>query len=132
MSRRLLAPLVLALAVPALAGAEERAPAPPTAQERLEEMFDRFFGRLDPSLDALGTWLGDLGGYHPPEILPNGDILIRRRAQPPAEPFMPEPFLPERSVPERPLPERSLPEPPAPRPPVPERAEPPVTEPFEL
>jgi len=104
MQRRLLAPLVLALALPQFALADTPAPTPrpdaPTAQERLEALIDRLMGQLEPGLDALGDMLGDLSGWHAPEVLPNGDILIRRRAQPPA--------------------------------PAPEEGDEPVTDPFEL
>ncbi|MCB1398149.1 MAG: hypothetical protein H6898_04120 [Rhodobacter sp.] len=45
--------------------------------------FDRFMGellnRVDPWFRDLGAMLGDLSGWHAPEVLPNGDILIRRR-----------------------------------------------------
>lgn len=37
---------------------------------------------LGPTLSALQDALGDLQMYHPPEVLPNGDILIRRRQNP--------------------------------------------------
>ena len=34
---------------------------------------------IDPLLQDLQDKVGDLSAYHPPEILPNGDILIRRK-----------------------------------------------------
>ena len=34
---------------------------------------------MDPAIDGLEGFLDDLSGYHPPEVLPNGDIIIRRR-----------------------------------------------------
>lgn len=34
---------------------------------------------LEPGLRDLMALVGDLGNYHPPERLPNGDILIRRK-----------------------------------------------------
>lgn len=39
---------------------------------------------IDPLLQELQEKVGDLSAYHPPEILPNGDILIRRKV--PLEP----------------------------------------------
>ena len=41
---------------------------------------------IEPRLSQLEDALGELNAYHPPEILPNGDILIRRRTpdEPPA------------------------------------------------
>jgi hypothetical protein len=106
MSRTLLAPLVLALVLPALATAGDARPEGPTAQQRLEALLDRLMDRLEPGFDALGDMIGDLSGWHAPEVLPNGDILIRRRSQP---------F-----------------EAPDDRPEDPEDVEPPVTDPFEL
>jgi len=37
----------------------------------------------------FGEVVQDLDAYHPPEILPNGDLLIRRK-----EPLVPDPELP--------------------------------------
>lgn len=45
----------------------------------LAPLLDDFVGRTDPFLGELRRLLGDLSGWHAPEILPNGDILIRRR-----------------------------------------------------
>ncbi len=39
---------------------------------------------MDSALDGIEGFLDDLSGYHPPEVLPNGDIIIRRRQ--PVEP----------------------------------------------
>lgn len=39
---------------------------------------------LGPTLENLAEKLGDLNAYHPPEVLENGDIIIRRKA--PSEP----------------------------------------------
>jgi hypothetical protein len=44
-------------------------------------------GRLVAGLEAIGVGLADLAGYDAPVLLPNGDILIRRR--PPAVPAVP-------------------------------------------
>ncbi len=45
---------------------------------------------LGPALESLAEQLGDLNAYHPPEVLENGDIIIRRKApsgrEPEAEP----------------------------------------------
>ncbi len=120
MFRKLLAPpvLALALALPTLAAADDPRPLGPTAQERLEALIDRLFDRLEPGFEALEDMLGDLRGWHAPEILPNGDILIRRRTQPFGAPDDP-PVDRRDDVPD------DLPE-------APEDAEPPVTEPLEL
>ena len=43
------------------------------------ELFKEFLDRIGPETEKLQRELGDLSGFHFPEILPNGDILIRRR-----------------------------------------------------
>jgi hypothetical protein len=114
MSPLTLVAVVLALSLPGARAAADTHPEPPlmppAVQDRLQELFDRFLDRIEPGFDALGDMLGDLSGWHAPEILPNGDILIRRRAQPPAPPYEPpDPEAPDRDA-----------------------TEPPVTDPFEL
>lgn len=52
-------------------------------------------GEVEPRMrelaEALDAWdfegfgLDDLGAYHPPELLPNGDIILRRKRPPPGE-----------------------------------------------
>jgi hypothetical protein len=87
-------PLIVALALPALADDAEPTP-PPTVQERFEALLDQLMDRLEPSFDALGEMMGDLRGWHAPEFLPNGDIIIRRRTQPPTpedDPPVTDPF----------------------------------------
>ena len=34
---------------------------------------------MEPAMDGIEGLLSDLNAYHPPEVLPNGDIIIRRR-----------------------------------------------------
>lgn len=41
--------------------------------------------RMEPYLRDLAEMLGDLNRWEAPEILPNGDILIRRRPAPPPD-----------------------------------------------
>ena len=36
----------------------------------------------EPALRDLATRVGDLSRYHAPEMLPNGDIIIRRKREP--------------------------------------------------
>jgi hypothetical protein len=45
--------------------------------------------RFGPLLEEFGATLGDLSNYEAPEILPNGDILIRRKHAAPALPDPP-------------------------------------------
>lgn len=41
---------------------------------------------MEPKLRELERTLDDFGAYHPPEILPNGDIILRRKV-----PLTPDP-----------------------------------------
>ena len=45
-------------------------------------------GEIEPALRELEGALQDLHAYHPPEALPNGDIIIRRKR--PLEPYAPD------------------------------------------
>jgi len=47
--------------------------------EGLAPVLDDLAGRIDPVLEEVQGLLGDLSGWEAPEILPGGDILIRRR-----------------------------------------------------
>lgn len=79
---------------------------------QLGDMWQEFMDQVAPSveqtldmLEGLGT-IDDLRNYHPPERLPNGDIILRRRedapdlspdagpdsAEPPAAPGQPAPI----------------------------------------
>ena len=76
---------------PALAG-EHDPPRPFGLPENLEDLLDpealdgmmedlmREFGpAIERALEGVREALGDLDAYLPPEMLPNGDIIIRRR-----------------------------------------------------
>ena len=72
---------VLLLAVPA-AGAHaqaDRQEPVPSPGERLQE-------GAAAIVDGLRMLMDQLQSYQPPEILPNGDIIIRRRPLAPSEP----------------------------------------------
>lgn len=58
-------------------------------EEGVGLMLQGLLSEIEPRLSQLEEALGELNAYHPPEILPNGDILIRRRT--PVEPPAPEP-----------------------------------------
>lgn len=45
----------------------------------MDEMRPVFEEQMLPLLQDLGAMIDDLSAYHAPEMLPNGDILIRRR-----------------------------------------------------
>lgn len=55
-------------------------------QTEIAPYLDELGARLDPYLSELRGMLGDLTGWERPEVLPNGDILIRRRPPPPDQP----------------------------------------------
>ena len=65
--------------------------------EQLNETFREMMEDLKPTLDetfrlmdSFGT-IGDPRHYHLPEVLPNGDIILRRKDDaPPVEPEAPE------------------------------------------
>lgn len=77
-------------------------PAPPEAdgggilpnEEELRELGDmaermlrRFGERMEPMAERLRALVDDLDAYEAPEMLPNGDIIIRRKPDaPPPEP----------------------------------------------
>lgn len=103
--------LILALALPLPAMAEEAAPKEegPSLMERGARMFFRglaeemdpalqslrdlaeeagpamqsFMAEMGPALVDLFDTVKDFSAYHPPEILPNGDIILRRKAEEP-------------------------------------------------
>lgn len=49
----------------------------------------QFVDEMGPALADLLGRAGDLSAYHPPEMLPNGDIIIRRKTpdEAPADPL---------------------------------------------
>lgn len=44
---------------------------------------------MQPAMRELARLIGDIRNYHPPEMLPNGDIILRRKA--PLDPGEPAP-----------------------------------------
>lgn len=56
----------------------------------MRRLFEGFQSDVAPLMEDLADRLKGLGDYHPPEVLPNGDIIIRRKraedAAPKAEP----------------------------------------------
>ncbi len=83
--RRLSIILCLALATPAVAEESDLSEGLGLIDQGARLLFEELMGQFGPSLEAFRDQIGDLGAYHPPEILPNGDIIIRRR-QPVEEP----------------------------------------------
>lgn len=56
----------------------------PAMREMAEGMED-FAANLEPMLRELARLMEDLASYHLPEMLPNGDIIIRRKRPGPFE-----------------------------------------------
>ncbi len=86
---RLLIPIVLA-AAPAFA---QDAPAPQgrdLMSEALRLFMRGLMKEMEPAIDDFSTFLDNLDAYHAPEVLPNGDIIIRRKT----------PTTPDETVPE--------------------------------
>lgn len=96
--------LLTVLLLPGPAAAQDDAPEVPFADELFDEFLRgtedalrQFLDEVQPDLETLLRQIGRLPSYHTPEILPNGDILIRRRQpaaprpQPDATPRTPPP-----------------------------------------
>ncbi|WP_449301248.1 hypothetical protein [Plastorhodobacter daqingensis] len=62
-------------------------------QEGARRLLRGLMQEMEPALRDLGTRIDDLSVYHRPELLPNGDIIIRRRVPLESEPVSP-PELP--------------------------------------
>jgi hypothetical protein len=54
--------------------------------EEMRKSLEGLLGEVKPELENLIDRLGVIGDYEAPEILPNGDIIIRRKRDIPAEP----------------------------------------------
>ena len=67
---------------------EERVPLP----RGLENLLADLFSEVEPRLRELRDAIGNLDDYEAPEMLPNGDIIIRRKTplDPDAEPEIEE------------------------------------------
>lgn len=60
----------------------------PTLKD-LHKDFGEAMDEMGPALGQLVEMIGDIRNYHAPEMLPNGDIIIRRKS--PAELAVPAP-----------------------------------------
>ena len=47
--------------------------------EEVAPLMEEFNQEVVPLLEELTGQIKDLNAYHPPEVLPNGDIIIRRK-----------------------------------------------------
>ncbi len=75
--RMMLISLATCAALPALAQEEERGRE--LMAEALRLFMQGFMAEMEPALEDLQSFVDDLNAYHPPEVLPNGDIIIRRK-----------------------------------------------------
>ena len=57
----------------------EAAMADPDRADEMEPALRDFAERMGPALADLLEKIDDLSAYHPPEMLPNGDIILRRK-----------------------------------------------------
>lgn len=73
---------------PALEGLRDRA-------QEMEPALRQFVEEMGPALRDLMGEIGDLSAFHAPEVLPNGDILLRRKT--PQE-MQDSPTLPEGEI----------------------------------
>jgi len=81
--------IALALANPVFAQDEDRSFSLWDLLTEMEQMAEdamplmqEWMNRLQPQLEALGETIGDWSQYEAPEVLPNGDIIIRRKPEP--------------------------------------------------
>ncbi|WP_159807774.1 hypothetical protein [Litoreibacter roseus] len=68
----------------------------------IPEILEQFRGLAEPLMPLMRDFadqLRDVPGYHPPEVLPNGDIIIRKRDPSEAAPDRDTPFGPDRPTP---------------------------------
>lgn len=48
--------------------------------DEMEPALKEFVERMGPALETLLEAVEDFSAYHPPEVLPNGDIILRKKA----------------------------------------------------
>lgn len=90
---RTLKSLIFALCLAVPPGAHAQSSPELRLPEELDETFRKMMEELKPALDEMFRYMESFKGiddpryYELPEVLPNGDIIIRRR--PDAPPFQP-------------------------------------------
>jgi len=55
-------------------------------EEAMRLFMQGLLSEMEPALDDLRDLVGRIDSYHAPEMLPNGDILIRRKSPAEMEP----------------------------------------------
>ena len=58
--------------------------------EDMEPALRQFVQEMGPALNELAEKIDDFSNYHPPEMLPNGDIILRRKVPMPEAPDAPD------------------------------------------
>lgn len=48
-------------------------------EEAMRLFMQGLLAEMEPALEDLRDLVGQIDSYHPPEMLPNGDIIIRRK-----------------------------------------------------
>lgn len=71
--------LGLGLAGPAIAENHEPSEGRDLMQEAMRLFMRGLMEEMEPALEDLSDLLDQIDTYHPPEVLPNGDIIIRRK-----------------------------------------------------
>ena len=65
---------------PVVAGAQDvQEDAPGLIERGMRMMVEGLMAEMGPAMDQLRELTDRLDAYHPPEVLPNGDIIIRRK-----------------------------------------------------
>lgn len=79
MRQTLLAAAFCAATLPAAAAENEFEEGMNLLSEGTRLLLEGLMGQMEPALRELQGALQDLDSYHAPEVLPNGDIIIRRK-----------------------------------------------------
>ena len=82
----LLIPALCLMASPALSQDDTPQEGIDLMGEALRLFMQGLMEEMEPALEEMEGFLNNLDAYHPPEVLPNGDIIIRRKRPDPAEP----------------------------------------------
>ena len=80
--------ILLLMALPVAAQEEGEGPEgwlPEGFTKDMRDKLEGLLGEVKPELEELIDRLGVIGEYEAPEILPNGDIIIRRKREIPSE-----------------------------------------------